>query len=68
MLLGETEEVDSTVTPPTAESTPAPPTVPEKETKTRHKSDSQSEVQKIFDKLKVGRLQSQDTAQVGPCY
>ena len=66
--LGETEkkEAPSEAAPqPSDESVPTPPAIPEKEPKTqRHKSDSHSEVQKIFDKLKVSRLQAQDPAQV----
>jgi hypothetical protein len=47
------------------ESAPTSSSIPDKEAKTqRHKSDSHSEVQKIFDKLKVSRLQTQDPAQV----
>ena len=68
VCLGETEkkETSSEAAPgPGDESAPVPPSVPEKEIKTqRHKSDSHSEVQKIFDKLKVSRLQTQDPAQV----
>ena len=68
LYLGDTEkkEAPSEATPqPADESAPTPPVVPEKEPKTqRHKSDSHSEVQKIFDKLKVSRLQTQDPAQV----
>ena len=61
----ETKETSSKATPhSTDESAPTPPSIPEKESKTRHKSDSHSEVQKIFDKLKVSRLQTQDPAQV----
>ena len=64
-VLDELDKKEETVPPPTDDSTHAPPTVPERETKPRQKSDSQSEVQKIFDKLKVSRLQTQDPVQVG---
>ena len=68
---GETEKKEASSEAdlqPGDESAPTSPSIPDKEAKTqRHKSDSHSEVQKIFDKLKVSRLQSQDPAQVSSC-
>ena len=64
-LSGDPETKEETDVQPKEESSSVAPPIPERESKPRHKSDSQSEVQKIFDKLKVSRLQSQDPAQVG---
>ena len=64
-LPGDPETKEETDAEPKEESSSVAPPIPEKESKPRHKSNSQSEVQKIFNKLKVSRLQSQDPAQVG---